>query len=175
MASKSRPSYQVSVLPVTVFAHLIVIAVTILVFVWLLHFLEGLAFKSNIKAKIFNVVPMPITYYLLDCFYTALRSDVQCFDFFGIVLQVHPFLMFIGFVLVVGEAIMAYKTVPAKKEVQKVFHLTLHFIAPICGILGIYAVFKFHHEVGNPDMYTLHSWLGMSTICLFGLQVPSSI
>ncbi|CAK9170499.1 unnamed protein product [Ilex paraguariensis] len=137
MASKSRSSYQLSVFPVTVFAHLIVIAVTILVFVWLLHFREGLAFKSHIKPKIFNV---------------------------------HPFLMVVGFVLVVGEAIMAYKTVPAKKEVQKVFHATLHFIALICGILGIYAVFKFHHEVGIQDMYTLHSWLGMSTICLFGLQ-----
>ncbi|KAE8716670.1 protein OBERON 3-like [Hibiscus syriacus] len=25
-------------------------------------------------------------------------------------------------------------------------------------------------ETNSPDMYTLHSWLGMSAICLFGLQ-----
>lgn len=66
---------------------------------------------------------------------------------------------------------MVYKSVPARRETQKVTHLVLHLIALLAGIVGIYAVFKFHHELGIPDMYTLHSWLGMSTICLFGLQV----
>lgn len=69
---------------------------------------------------------------------------------------------------------MAYKTVPAKREGQKLFHLILHFIALLAGVLGIYAVFKFHNELFIPNMYTLHSWLGMSTICLFGLQVINS-
>ncbi|XP_059659158.1 probable ascorbate-specific transmembrane electron transporter 1 [Cornus florida] len=137
MPYKSRSSFQLSALPVTIFAHLIVIAVTTLVLVWLLHFREGLAFKSVIKAKIFNV---------------------------------HPLLMTVGFILMGGEAIMAYKSIPGTRNVQKGFHLTLHFIAFLSGIVGIYAVFKFHNELDIPDMYTLHSWLGMSTICLFGLQ-----
>ncbi|KAM7484733.1 hypothetical protein LguiA_000742 [Lonicera macranthoides] len=137
MAAKSRSSYNLSWLPVTTFAHLLVIAVTILVLVWLLQFREGLAFKSDNKQKIFNV---------------------------------HPLLMVIGFLLVLGEACMVYKSVPARRDTQKATHLVLHLIALLAGIVGIYAVFKFHHELGIPDMYTLHSWLGMSTICLFGLQ-----
>ncbi|PSR84890.1 Ascorbate-specific transmembrane electron transporter [Actinidia chinensis var. chinensis] len=137
MASKNGSSFRVSALPVTVFAHLVAIAVITLVLVWLLHFQGGLAFKSDIKTKIFNI---------------------------------HPLLMVIGFILIAGEAIMSYKTFPGPRNTQKFIHLILHFIALLAGIVGIYAVFKFHHELGIPDMYTLHSWIGMSTICLFAIQ-----
>lgn len=54
MALTSR-SYQLSATPVTIFAHLLVMAVTILVLVWLLHLRQGLAFKSFKKQKIVNV------------------------------------------------------------------------------------------------------------------------
>ncbi|KAJ0094344.1 hypothetical protein Patl1_15642 [Pistacia atlantica] len=53
MAPRSR-SYQISATPVTIFAHLLVIAVATLVLVWLLHNQEGFAFKSDNKLKIFN-------------------------------------------------------------------------------------------------------------------------
>lgn len=54
-------------------------------------------------------------------------------------------------------------------------HLLLHLIALVAGIIGIIAVFKSKKEAGLADMYTLHSWLGMSAISLFGLQVINSI
>ncbi|KAH7516229.1 hypothetical protein FEM48_Zijuj10G0113100 [Ziziphus jujuba var. spinosa] len=136
MAPKSR-SYQISATPVTVLAHLLVIAITTLVLVWLLHFREGFAFKSINKEKIFNL---------------------------------HPFFMIIGFILVGGEAIMAYKSVPGRRKAQKLEHIIFHLIALLAGILGIYAVFKYKHEVGLSDMVTLHSWLGIITISLYGLQ-----
>ncbi|CAI9785534.1 unnamed protein product [Fraxinus pennsylvanica] len=137
MAQKGSYNYGMSSFPVSMFAHLLAIAVTILVLVWLLHFREGLAFKSDNKQKIFNV---------------------------------HPLLMVIGFVLTSGQAIMAYKTVPARRNIKKIFHLILHLIALAAGIVGIYAVFKYHNETGITDIYTLHSWLGISTISLYGLQ-----
>jgi len=56
---------------------------------------------------------------------------------------------------------------------MKVVHLLLHLVALVAGVLGIIAVFKSKKDAGLPDMYTLHSWLGMSAICLFGLQVPT--
>ncbi|KAF3432070.1 hypothetical protein FNV43_RR26809 [Rhamnella rubrinervis] len=136
MAPKNR-SYQVSATPFTIFAHLIVIAVTTLVLVWLLHIRYGLAFKSTNKQKIFNL---------------------------------HPLLMIIGFLLLGGEAIMAYKSVPGPRKSQKLVHLILHLLALLSGILGIYAVFRYKHESSQPDMVTLHSWLGIITISLFGLQ-----
>lgn len=69
------------------------------------------------------------------------------------------------------SAVMAYKTIPGTRRAQKTVHWLLHLIALLAGIIGIYAAFKFHHESGIPNMYTLHSWLGMITICLYGLQV----
>lgn len=69
------------------------------------------------------------------------------------------------------KAIMAHKTIPATRRAQKTVHLLLHLLALLCGIVGIYVVFKFHNEAGLPNMYSLHSWLGMGTICLYGLQV----
>lgn len=48
--------------------------------------------------------------------------------------------------------------------------MILHLIALLSGIIGVIAVFKFHNESGIPHMYTFHSWIGLSTIILFGLQ-----
>nr|GLL32842.1 probable ascorbate-specific transmembrane electron transporter 1 [Ipomoea trifida] len=86
------------------------------------------------------------------------------------IFNVHPLLMVIGLILVSGQAIMAYATVPSSTKRQKVVHMILHLIALLFGIVGVYAVFKFHHEAKIPHVYTLHSWIGISTISLFGIQ-----
>ncbi|KAK9756365.1 hypothetical protein RND81_01G091600 [Saponaria officinalis] len=129
---------QASIWPVAVFANVLVVVITSLVLVWLLHFREGLAFKSHVKAKIFNI---------------------------------HPLLTIVGFILFSGEAIMAYKTVHGARKIEKQLHFTLHLVALLTGILGIYAVFKFHQELGIPHVYSLHSWVGLITISLYALQV----
>ncbi|XP_061373830.1 probable transmembrane ascorbate ferrireductase 3 [Gastrolobium bilobum] len=86
------------------------------------------------------------------------------------VFNVHPFLMFCGFIFLAGQAILAYQTVPGDHQTQKMVHMTLHFIAIILGIVGICAVFKFHNMVNLVNVYSLHSWIGIGTFCLFGLQ-----
>ncbi|KAL4638012.1 hypothetical protein ACB092_03G120300 [Castanea dentata] len=63
-----------------------------------------------------------------------------------------------------------YKTVQARRRSRELVHLTLHLIALLLEILGVNAAFKFNHEFNVEEMLTLHSWLGISTICLFGLQ-----
>lgn len=131
--------FQVRATPITILAHLLFIAITTLVLVWLLLFREGVAFNSSNKIKIFNL---------------------------------HPLLMVIGFILVGGEAIMTYKSIPQERNsVKVVHHLLLHLIVLASGILGIIAVFKSKKEAGLRHMYTLHSWLGISAIFLFGFQV----
>ncbi|KAJ9563725.1 hypothetical protein OSB04_008885 [Centaurea solstitialis] len=150
-----RSSYRVSALPITVFTHLLVVAIVTLVLVWLINFREGFAFTSQIKPKIFNL---------------------------------HPLLMVLGFIVFSGKrkltmiayeliscryfepAMITYKSIPASRQVLKLIHLFLHLIALASGIVGVYAVFKFHDESHIPHMYTLHSWIGLGTICLFGLQ-----
>ncbi|RAL54544.1 hypothetical protein DM860_001672 [Cuscuta australis] len=88
------------------------------------------------------------------------------------ILNVHPFLTFFGFIFIAGEAMMAYKTVPASLErgTKKTVHLILHLIAICMGILGVHAAFKFHDKQNIKDMYTLHSWIGILTFFFFPLQ-----
>lgn len=76
--------------------------------------------------------------------------------------------------LSVYAAAMAYKTIPAERKVQKFAHMTLNLIAIILGIVGICAVFKFHNMLNSQHMTSLHSWIGMGTICCYCLQVKPS-
>ncbi|XVE91838.1 hypothetical protein REPUB_Repub01dG0046000 [Reevesia pubescens] len=86
------------------------------------------------------------------------------------VFNVHPFLMFCGFIFLSGEAMMVYKTLQATHYVQKVVHMILQIVAFVLGVVGICAVFKFHDMTKIEDLYSLHSWIGIATISLFALQ-----
>ncbi|KAH9611070.1 hypothetical protein KSS87_018973 [Heliosperma pusillum] len=88
----------------------------------------------------------------------------------AVMVLIHPVLMLIGFIIIGGEAIVSYKSLPLKKDVKKVIHLVLHAIALILGIVGISAAFKFHNESSILNLYSLHSWLGIGVIALYGIQ-----
>lgn len=66
---------------------------------------------------------------------------------------------------------MAFKTVRADKMARKITHMGLHLVAICMGIAGINAAFKFHDLVNLEDMFSLHSWIGIVTFSLYGLQV----
>ncbi|KAM0953112.1 putative ascorbate ferrireductase (transmembrane) [Dioscorea sansibarensis] len=86
-----------------------------------------------------------------------------------LIINAHPVIMVLGFIIVAGEGIMAYKLL-LTRQVQKTIHLMLHMIALALGIFGVYVAFKYHKETQLSDMTSLHSWLGMVSICLFGIQ-----
>ncbi|XP_020402527.1 probable ascorbate-specific transmembrane electron transporter 1 isoform X2 [Zea mays] len=85
-------------------------------------------------------------------------------------VQVHPVLMLIGFIILGSEAIMSYKIWPWSHDTNKMVHMLLHAVALFLGSVGIYAAFKFHNESGIDNLYSLHSWVGLGTICLYGIQ-----
>lgn len=66
---------------------------------------------------------------------------------------------------------MAYRTVRAEHKAQKLFHMLLHLTAICLGIVGLHATFKYHDKMNLSDMNSLHSWIGITTFCLFILQV----
>ncbi|XP_010908428.1 ascorbate-specific transmembrane electron transporter 2 [Elaeis guineensis] len=88
----------------------------------------------------------------------------------NLIFNVHPVLMTIGFIIMGSEAIMSYRAFPGSREVNKIVHLTLHAVALVLGALGIYFAFKNHNESGIANLYSLHSWVGLGTICLYGIQ-----
>lgn len=88
----------------------------------------------------------------------------------NLIFNIHPVLMLIGFIIIGGEAIMSYKSFPLEKQVKKAIHLVLHAKALILGIIGIYTAFKNHNESNIPNLYSLHSWVGIGVITLYGIQ-----
>ncbi|KAL8038467.1 hypothetical protein ABFX02_11G109200 [Erythranthe guttata] len=80
-----------------------------------------------------------------------------------LLFNVHPLLMVIGLVLLNGEAMLAYKTLSGTKDFKKSVHLSLQFLAFVLSIVGLWAVWKFH-------IHSLHSWLGLACLFLFGIQ-----
>ncbi|KAI4389305.1 hypothetical protein MLD38_001542 [Melastoma candidum] len=95
----------------------------------------------------------------------ALISDNK-----DLIFNVHPVLMVIGLVVLNGEAILAYKTFPGTKNSRKLAHLMIHFLALCVSIIGVWAALKFHNDKGIDNFYSLHSWLGLTCLFLFGIQ-----
>ncbi|KAL0728753.1 hypothetical protein Bca4012_024846 [Brassica carinata] len=87
-----------------------------------------------------------------------------------LIFNLHPVLTLISLVILGGEAIISYKSLPFGKRANKLIHLVLHAIAIILGILGIYAAFKHHNEKHIPNLYTIHSWVGIGVIVLYSLR-----
>ncbi|KAM7278892.1 hypothetical protein ACFE04_006026 [Oxalis oulophora] len=90
-----------------------------------------------------------------------------------LIFNVHPVLMLIGLVLINGEAMLAYKTVQGTRSFKKKVHMVLQFIAFLLSIIGLWAAIKFHNVKGIDNFYSLHSWLGLACIFLFGIQWAS--
>ncbi|KAA8530543.1 hypothetical protein F0562_005252 [Nyssa sinensis] len=65
---------------------------------------------------------------------------------------------------------LAYKTVSGTKSFKKLVHLMLQFLAFCLSIIGVWAALKFHNDKGIDNFYSLHSWLGLACIFLFGIQ-----
>ncbi|TNM97417.1 hypothetical protein fugu_015573 [Takifugu bimaculatus] len=85
--------------------------------------------------------------------------------------NVHPLCMVLGLVFLQGDAILVYRVFhnEAKRNI-KILHGIIHLLALCISIIGFVAVFNFHKVSKIPDMYSLHSWVGMATIVLFFLQ-----
>jgi len=60
-----------------------------------------------------------------------------------------------------------------KKMSLKIAHAILQALALIISAVGLKAVFDSHNLAPTPhaNLYTLHSWIGLVTIILFGVQV----
>jgi len=80
----------------------------------------------------------------------------------------HPILMVLGMVYLGGNGILAFrvlKTVP--KQMAKIVHASIHISALLFSLIGSIAVFTNHFDTGKPNLYSLHSWIGLSCVTLF--------
>lgn len=85
--------------------------------------------------------------------------------------NVHPLCMVLGLVFLYADGILVYRVFRNNnKRSVKILHAVFHMMALAVSIIGMVAVFEFHASAKIPDMYSLHSWLGMLTFVLFFAQ-----
>ncbi|XP_047426411.1 lysosomal membrane ascorbate-dependent ferrireductase CYB561A3-like [Mugil cephalus] len=85
----------------------------------------------------------------------------------------HPVLMVSGLVVLYGNAAVVYRlpfTWGQRKFTWKLVHAGLMLLALVLSILGLCAVFDFHRGLQIPDLYSLHSWVGICTVVTFAFQ-----
>lgn len=88
--------------------------------------------------------------------------------------NLHPILMIGGFNFLLGEAILVYRGCRCCRKIyNKLWHTILHLLVMPAVAIGTVAAFDYHNLNPNgtiPNLYSLHSWLGLATLGLFGLQ-----
>ncbi|XP_072197818.1 plasma membrane ascorbate-dependent reductase CYBRD1 isoform X2 [Excalfactoria chinensis] len=57
------------------------------------------------------------------------------------------------------------------KLLMKLIHAGLNTIAMILAIVSMVAVFDFHNARSIPNMYSLHSWIGLTAVIFYSLQL----
>ncbi|XP_062550116.1 transmembrane ascorbate-dependent reductase CYB561-like [Armigeres subalbatus] len=85
----------------------------------------------------------------------------------------HSLLMTIGLIYLYGTSILVYRGFRhVRKQPLKITHAIIHAVAFVCTVIALVAVFESKDYAANPrpHMYSLHSWLGMAAVVLFGLQ-----
>ncbi|KAL1317846.1 hypothetical protein HN51_070048 [Arachis hypogaea] len=112
-------------------------------------------------------VGLLVLFWVLAFKSTFLPSSLSQQDFIYAVL--HPLLMVIGFIILSGEAILVHRWLPGSMRLKKSVHLGLQSVALASGVFGIWT--KFQGKDGIvANFYSLHSWMGLICISLFGTQ-----
>ncbi|KAM4559390.1 plasma membrane ascorbate-dependent reductase CYBRD1 [Odontesthes bonariensis] len=86
----------------------------------------------------------------------------------------HPVLNVTGFIFLQGIAIIVYRlpwTWQCSKLMMKFIHAGLNSAAFIFAVIAVVAAFDFHNAAKIPNMYSLHSWLGLIAVILYSLQL----
>ncbi|XP_059479279.1 transmembrane ascorbate-dependent reductase CYB561-like isoform X2 [Neocloeon triangulifer] len=85
----------------------------------------------------------------------------------------HPMLMTIGMIFMYANGMMLFRYMRYHRKRQlKVFHATCHTLTFLVTVIALCAAFDSHNLAipPIPNLYTLHSWIGLTAVILFCCQ-----
>ncbi|TKS78082.1 Cytochrome b ascorbate-dependent protein 3 [Collichthys lucidus] len=85
----------------------------------------------------------------------------------------HPVLMVTGLIVLYGNGAVLYRvplTWGQNKLPWKLLHAAVMLLALVLSVVGLCAVFDFHNAKNTPNLYSLHSWIGIAATALFAMQ-----
>lgn len=94
----------------------------------------------------------------------------------GIDFNWHPILMTISLIFLYGNGALIYRVIPPRNESHKLKlklgHAGTMLLAFGLMVIGLKAAFDSHNyaDPPKPNLYTLHSWVGLLAASLFGCQ-----
>merc|ERR1712203_34607 len=105
-----------------------------------------------------------------------IKGGVTYVENMGIPFNWHPILMTISLIFLYGNGALIYRIIPPKSEGHKlklkIAHAGIMIVAFALMVIGLQAAFDSHNKADppKPNMYTLHSWVGLLAALLFGCQ-----
>jgi len=106
---------------------------------------------------------------------SAYRNGFPTTDL-GIDFNWHPILMTVSLIYLYGHGALIYRLIPPRgddhKQKLKIAHAVVMIVAFCVMVVGLKAAFDSHNypDPPKPNMYTLHSWIGLTSAILFGIQ-----
>lgn len=83
----------------------------------------------------------------------------------------HPLLIFIGLVFLNPNGMLVYRFFRGCRLFPlKIIHGVIQISALVFAAVGVAAAFEHHNRSDINNMYSLHSWIGLITVLVFGLQ-----
>jgi len=89
--------------------------------------------------------------------------------------NIHPFVMSLGPVMLATWSALAYRITPVEKPWTKMAHGWINVCVLICIGVGLAAEICDKSNGGAVQYNSLHTWIGMTTICIFALQAVAGI
>ncbi|GFT15362.1 putative cytochrome b561 [Nephila pilipes] len=86
----------------------------------------------------------------------------------------HPVCAVLGLVVLYGKGLLMYRTLHYKaKSTLKFLHTFTMFIVFVLAVISLKCAFDSHdlRKPPIPNLYSLHSWIGLGTVILFSLQL----